>query len=89
MLAQALLDEMSQSLKLARHRIKIVLINKAPATTTFTKDMVEGMLQHDLAGVITPSPDLAFQAAEWGGDGDGPADQPGCPAIPVSCGASG
>ncbi|RLC99275.1 MAG: hypothetical protein DRI77_03105 [Chloroflexi bacterium] len=65
-LAQALLGEMTQSLKLPRHRIKVVLINKAPTATTFTKDTVEGILQQDIAGVITPAPDLAFQAAERG-----------------------
>ncbi|RLC75237.1 MAG: hypothetical protein DRJ03_30120 [Chloroflexi bacterium] len=65
-LAQALLGELTGSLKLARHRVKAVLINKAPAATTFTKETVEGVLQHDLAGVITPAPDLAFQAAERG-----------------------
>ena len=65
-LAQALLDGMTQGLKLAGHRIKIVLVNKAPAATTFTKETVEGILQHDIAGVITPAPDLAFQAAERG-----------------------
>lgn len=65
-LTQTLLDEMVQSLKLARHRIKVVLVNKAPAAATFTRDTIEGILQHDLAGVITPAPDLAFQAAERG-----------------------
>lgn len=65
-LAQELLDAMTQGLKLARHRIKIVLVNKAPAATTFTKETIEGILQHDIAGVVTPAPDLAFQAAERG-----------------------
>lgn len=65
-LAQALLDEMTQSLKLARHRIRIVLINKSPTATTFTKDKVEEMLQYDLTGMITPAPDLSFQAADRG-----------------------
>jgi len=65
-LAQALLGELTGSLKLARHRIKVVLVNKAPAAMTFTKETVEGVLQYDLAGVVTPAPDLAFQAAERG-----------------------
>lgn len=65
-LTQALLDEMIRSLKIARHRIRVVSVNKAPVAATFTKDAIEGMLQHDLAGVITPAPDLAFQAAERG-----------------------
>jgi hypothetical protein len=65
-LAQALLGEMTQSLNLAHHRISVVLVNKAPSATTFTKDAVEGLLQHDLAGVIVPAPDLAFQSVERG-----------------------
>jgi len=65
-LAQALLDEMTLSLNLARYRISLVLINKAHSATTFTKDTIEGLLQHELVGVITPAPELAFQAAEQG-----------------------
>jgi len=65
-LAQSLLSEMIQSLNFASHRIKVILINKAPSGTTFNKNTVEEMLQHDVAGVITPAPDLAFQAAERG-----------------------
>jgi len=65
-LARALLGEMTTSLKFARHRISIVLINKSPSAATFTKDTIEGLLQHDLVGVITPAPELAFQSAEQG-----------------------
>jgi pilus assembly protein CpaE len=65
-LAQALLDEMTTSLSFPRHRISVVLINKAPSASTFTREAIEGLLQHDLAGVVTPAPELAFQAAETG-----------------------
>jgi pilus assembly protein CpaE len=65
-LAQTLLGEMAASLNLARHRISLVLVNKAPSAATFTKDTIEGLLQHDLVGVVTPAPELAFQAAEQG-----------------------
>ncbi len=65
-LAQALLSEMTLSLNLPRHRINVVLINKAPSASTFTRDTIEGLLQHDLAGVVTPAPELAFQATEQG-----------------------
>lgn len=65
-LAQALLDEMTTSLSFPRHRISVVLINRAPSASTFTREAVEGLLQHDLAGVVTPAPELAFQAAETG-----------------------
>jgi MinD-like ATPase involved in chromosome partitioning or flagellar assembly len=65
-LAQALLDEMTLSLNLAKHRISVVLVNKAPSAATFTKDAIEGLLQHDLLGTIPQAPELAFQAAEQG-----------------------
>ena len=65
-LAQALLDEMTSLLALPRHRISVVMVNKAPSASTFTKEATEGLLQHDLAGVVTPAPELAFQAAESG-----------------------
>lgn len=65
-LGQALLDALSGSLNLPRHRIKLVLINKAPTATTFTKEAIEGLLQHELVGVIPPAPELAFQSVEQG-----------------------
>jgi DNA-binding response OmpR family regulator len=65
-LAKPLLDEMTSALTLPRHRISVVLVNKAPSASTFTKEAIEGLLQHDLAGVVTPAPELAFQAAETG-----------------------
>jgi len=65
-LAQALLSEMTQSLNLTTHRISVVLINRTPTTTTFTKDTIEELLQHNLAGVVTPAPELAFESLERG-----------------------
>ncbi len=65
-LAQPLLKEMVASLNLARHRISVVLVNKAPSAATFTKAEIEDLLQHDLVGVITPAAELAFQATEKG-----------------------
>ena len=65
-LGQALLDEMTHQLNIAHHRIGVVLMNKAASATTYNKDTIEGLLQHDLVGVIPPAPDLAFQANEQG-----------------------
>ncbi len=65
-LAQSLLDEITTSLSFPRHRISVVLINKAPSASTFTREAIEGLLQHNLAGVVTPAPEMAFQAAETG-----------------------
>ncbi|HIE37468.1 MAG TPA: response regulator [Anaerolineae bacterium] len=58
----ATLDEM----EVGRHRIGIVLVHKAPSATTLTKEMMEGLLQREIVGVIPPAPELAFQAAEQG-----------------------
>jgi CheY-like chemotaxis protein len=66
MLAQSLLAEMVGALNIARHRIGLVLVNKTPSAATFTKEMIEGLLQHDLASVVTPAPELAFQSSESG-----------------------
>ncbi len=64
-LAQSLLGEMTTSLDLLPpHRISAVLINRTPSAATLTREVIEGLLQQDLAGVISPAPELAFQAAE-------------------------
>ena len=65
-LAQSLLNELTASLNLARDRISVVMVNKAPAAAAVNQELVEGRLQQDLAGVVTPAPGLAFQAAENG-----------------------
>jgi CheY-like chemotaxis protein/MinD-like ATPase involved in chromosome partitioning or flagellar assembly len=65
-LTRSLLDEMASALKLPRHRISVVLINKSTSVSTFTKEAAEDLIQNDLAGVITPAAELAFQGAETG-----------------------
>ena len=65
LLAQELLAALDH-LEVGRHRQGIVLINRAPASTTPTKDTVEGFLQREIAVVIPPAPELAFQSAERG-----------------------
>jgi CheY-like chemotaxis protein len=65
-MAQTLLTMIADSIHLPRHRIRLVLVNKAPSAASFTKGTIEGLLQHDLLGVITPAPELAFQSGEQG-----------------------
>lgn len=65
-LAQALLEELNVSLGIPRHRIVLTLINKTPSSYTLTKDTIEGLVQHEIATVITPAPEAAFQAGEMG-----------------------
>ncbi|MBN1812234.1 MAG: response regulator [Anaerolineae bacterium] len=64
--AKLLLAEMVESLNIPRHRVSLVLVNKMASAATFTKDTIEGLLQHELAGVVTPAPELAFQSCENG-----------------------
>ena len=65
-LAEALLDEMTSSLSLHKHKISVVLVDKVPAVSTFTKETIEELLRHDLAAVVTPAPELAFKSSEAG-----------------------
>ncbi len=65
-LTGALLEAMGTTLGIPRHRINVVPVNKAPSAFTMTKDAIEGLLQHDVAGVVTPAPEMAFQSAERG-----------------------
>jgi MinD-like ATPase involved in chromosome partitioning or flagellar assembly len=65
-LAQAVLTEMTQSFQMPKHKIGLVLINKAASGANFTRDMLVEQLQHELISIITPAPDLAFQSGERG-----------------------
>ncbi|MCX7854593.1 MAG: response regulator [Anaerolineae bacterium] len=65
LLAQGLLAALD-TLEVGRHRQGVVMVNRAPASTTPSKDMVEGFLQREIVVVIPPAPELAFQAAEQG-----------------------
>ncbi len=65
-LAQELLEAITDSLSIARYKISLALVNKAPSAATFTKETIEGMLQRELIGVVPPAPELAFQATEQG-----------------------
>jgi Flp pilus assembly CpaE family ATPase len=57
---------MDRSLSIPSFKIGVVMINKAPSGATFTKDTLQGMLKHELVAVITPAPELAYQASERG-----------------------
>jgi CO dehydrogenase nickel-insertion accessory protein CooC1 len=65
-MAQALLGQMTRTLQMPKHKISLVLVNKAASGATFTRDDFEEQLQHELIGVVTPAPDLAFQSGERG-----------------------
>jgi CheY-like chemotaxis protein len=65
-LAEMLLNEMATGLNLPQYKVSLVLVNKAPSAASFTKQTIEGLLKRELAGVITPAPELAFQSVEQG-----------------------
>jgi pilus assembly protein CpaE len=62
-LADALLDEIVSSVKLARHQVTLVMINKSASATYSSKEAIEEQLQHEMAGLITPAPELTTQSA--------------------------
>lgn len=64
-LAQALLTEMTHTLNLPAHRISVAIVNKV-AGASFTRDSIKSQLGVEIAGVVTPAPELAWQAAERG-----------------------
>ncbi|MFN3763791.1 MAG: response regulator, partial [Anaerolineae bacterium] len=61
LLTQALLAALD-ALEVGRHRQRVILVNRAPASTTPSKDMVEDFLQREIVVVIPPAPELAFQS---------------------------
>ncbi|MGQ9522455.1 MAG: response regulator [Anaerolineae bacterium] len=65
LLTQALLAALD-ALEVGRHRQGIVLVNRAPASTTPSKDTVEEFLQREIVVVIPPAPELAFRSVEQG-----------------------
>jgi CheY-like chemotaxis protein len=65
LLARGMLAELTESLELPMHKIGLVMLHKVPCgSATFTKYSIEETLQHNLIGIVTPSPDLAFQSSE-------------------------
>ena len=53
------------SLSLPSRKVSLVMVHKVPfGGSTFAKHVLEGALQHELIGVVTPAQDLAFQSAE-------------------------
>jgi len=65
-LAQALLSELDHTLAVPGYKVGVVMINKAPTGATFAKDTLEEMLKHKFIAIITPAPELAYQASERG-----------------------
>ncbi|HDQ70497.1 MAG TPA: response regulator [Chloroflexi bacterium] len=65
-MGRMMLEEMVSSFNMPRHRISMVMINKSPSASTLDRDTIEDMAGHDLAGVVTPAAEMAFQELEKG-----------------------
>lgn len=66
MLAQVVLNELTMTLNLPMHRISVIMVKKTRSAVALSKHTLEDLLQHDIADIVPPAPELAFQAAEKG-----------------------
>jgi len=64
-LAQAMLIRLA-SMDIYGGQIGFVLVNRSRSAATYTRSVIEELLQSPLIGVITPAPELFFHAAKAG-----------------------
>jgi pilus assembly protein CpaE len=64
-LARDMLQEIEQA-GLTRTRVSAVLINRAQSSLQVPWQEAEQLLNHEMTAIISPAPELAFQAAEAG-----------------------
>lgn len=64
-LARDMIAEMQQ-IGLARNQISVVMINRAQTSAQVPWQEAEQLLGHEMTAIISPAPELAFQAAEAG-----------------------
>ncbi len=65
MMAREQLEEMSK-IGVGRARVSIVMINRAPSSLQISWQEAEQILDHEISAIISPAPELAFQASEAG-----------------------
>jgi len=65
LLAQSLLALLEKA-GLGADKVVPVVVNRSPSAATLGKAVIEGLLGRDLAVVVTPVPEAAFQASEQG-----------------------
>ena len=65
MLARDILHEVEQ-IGLSHGRVNVVLINRAQSSLQIPWQEAEQILGHEMTAIISPAPELAFQAAEAG-----------------------
>jgi pilus assembly protein CpaE len=64
-LARDIMGEVEQ-IGLSQSRVNIVLINRAQSSLQIPWQEAEQILNHEMTAIISPAPELAFQAAEAG-----------------------
>jgi pilus assembly protein CpaE len=64
-LARDIMSELEQ-VGLAQARVNVVLINRAQSSLQIPWQEAEQILNHEMTAIISPAPELAFQAAEAG-----------------------
>jgi len=64
-MAKALLDDLDKS-GIAANRFEIVMLNRVRSSLQMPWQQAESMLGHQIASIVTPAPELAYQAAEAG-----------------------
>lgn len=55
-----------EQLEVPQHQIGVVLLQRAPSATSLTKGRIEELLDREVANVIPPAPEVAFQASDRG-----------------------
>ncbi len=65
MLAQSLAAHL-EKIGVGPDKVIAVVVNRSPSASSLSKSMIEGLLNRDIAVVIPPAPEVAFQASEQG-----------------------
>ena len=62
----SLLTAMAKSTGFASYRLNIVLVNRTPSASGYSREAVEAALHTDLVGFVPPAAELAFKAESLG-----------------------
>jgi MinD-like ATPase involved in chromosome partitioning or flagellar assembly len=62
-MAKSILDEL-EKLGVSPNRFELIMLNRVRSSLQMPWQQAEAMLNHSIASIITPAPELAYQAAE-------------------------
>jgi len=65
MLAQSLMSQLEKA-GVGPDKLVSVVVNRTPSAASLSKGTIEGLLNRDIVVVITPVPEVAFQASDQG-----------------------